>query len=73
MTTTKTPKATALNLSVLRRYVRADGVTADLSAVQPTETQHLRRCLAAGLLEKTATRAVFTLTPAGLAALGAAV
>jgi hypothetical protein len=68
MSEKKSPEPTRLNLATLASCVAAapGGV---IERVAPTDTDHLRRCIAAGLLEPAGRRGAWKLSAAGNEAL----
>lgn len=63
-------KVTPLNIDVLKRYVSAHGGKIPLR-VPAGSAPHLKRCMAAGLIELDASREFFVLTSEGMLAIGA--
>jgi len=64
----KPVRATELNLSALRSV--AKGRPEFPNQIAAVDAPHLRRCIAAGLLEVSADRKTLRITPAGIAELG---
>src|SRR6185437_2885233 len=64
------PKPTDLNLSALEDVLAETGEGV-IRRVPPTHTEHLRRCIDAGLLEPAGARGEWRLSSAGVAALAA--
>lgn len=63
-------RVTPLNLDVLKRYISEYGGKIPLQ-VPAVSAPHLKRCLAAGLIELDASREFFVLTSEGMLAIGA--
>jgi hypothetical protein len=71
MAKTRAPKGTPTRLNVWALGQVANGRRTFPNAFEATDAPHLRRCLAAGLLEVAADRTSLRLTDAGVVAVNA--